>query len=256
MIILGYKKKFHSKIIRTCVDALKSGKAVVYPTDTSYGLAVDATNTKAIKKLYKIKGRNFNKPIHVVVPSLAYAKKIVEWGSMASKLTKKFFPGTLTLVLSIKNTVLSIEAIKKLTANTGFLGIRMPKNSIALDLSKALKKPITATSANRSGQRDCYSAGDVVRQFSDRGGSPAIGGHSASGGKPDIIIDAGKLAWRKPSTVVKITPPNPLFRKEGEKGGVEVLRKGSIGLKQITDSLLNTKNTKLLNLSNKTFRIS
>ncbi|MBI3232110.1 MAG: Sua5/YciO/YrdC/YwlC family protein [Candidatus Doudnabacteria bacterium] len=60
MIILNYQKSNHKQIIRSCVHALKQGKAIVYPTDTSYGLAVDATNNEAIKRLYQIKGRNFN----------------------------------------------------------------------------------------------------------------------------------------------------------------------------------------------------
>ena len=71
MVILDYKKTHHQQIINSCVHALRLGKVVAYPTDTSYGLAVDATNIKAIKKLYKIKGRDFKKPVHVVVPSAA-----------------------------------------------------------------------------------------------------------------------------------------------------------------------------------------
>ena len=97
MVIIDYKKKYHKQIIAAAVKALKAGKAVAYPTDTSYGLAVDATSVKAIKKLYKIKGRNFNKPVHVVIPSIAYGKKIARWNPVASKLAKKFWPGALTL---------------------------------------------------------------------------------------------------------------------------------------------------------------
>src|ERR1700688_3788989 len=98
MIILDYNKKHHKQIIFACVVALRAGKAVAYPTDTSYGLAVDAGNVAAIKKLYQIKGRDFKKPVHVVVPAVAYAKKIVDWNNSASKLVKKFWPGALTIV--------------------------------------------------------------------------------------------------------------------------------------------------------------
>ena len=65
MIILDYNIKNHKQIIEACVKALKAGKTVAYPTDTSYGLAVDATNIKAIKKLYALKEREFNKPVEV-----------------------------------------------------------------------------------------------------------------------------------------------------------------------------------------------
>lgn len=203
MIEIQFRKKNHRPIIRTCISALKKGKAVVYPTDTSYGLAVDATNIRAIRKLYKIKGRKFNKPVHVVAPSVAYAKNFVRWNSTALKLAKKFWPGPLTLVLPVvKGRDLSL---RRLSADTGFLGIRMPNNKIALDLSRALKHPITATSANKSGRPDCYSADDVIKQF------------ETSRHKPDIIINAGRLPRRRPSTVVKLS---------GHQ--IEILRQGPV----------------------------
>ena len=90
MIIIDYKKTVHKQIIHACAQALRDGKSVVYPTDTSYGLAVDATNIQAIKKLYQIKGRDFNKPVHVVVPSIDFGKKIGIWNSVAGKLAKNF----------------------------------------------------------------------------------------------------------------------------------------------------------------------
>jgi len=204
MVILDYIKHNHIQIIHSCVRALKQGKAVVYPTDTSYGLAVDATNIKAIKKLYKIKGRNFQKAVSIVVPSMAYAKNIVRWNAAASKLAKKFWPGPLTLVLPlrIKDERLGILSDK------GSLGIRMPNNKIALGLAKYLNRPTTATSANKSGQDDCYSAQAVLAQY------------KKSKFQPDIVINGGKLPKRKPSTIVKI---------DGDR--VNILRQGSIILK-------------------------
>lgn len=224
MIIIDYQKKNRRAIIRVCVDALKLGKAVAYPTDTSYGLAVDTANIKAIKRLYRIKGRDFHKPVHVVVPSVAYAKKIVKWNSAASRFAKKFWPGALTLVLVLSAKCL---VLRRLSAGTGYLGIRMPKNKIALDLVKHLKRPITATSANRSGRKDCYSADDIISGF------------KLSKFKPDIIINAGKLPKRKPSTIVKvdgrrlsilrqglirISPPALAFEKESRwRAGIKNL---------------------------------
>jgi L-threonylcarbamoyladenylate synthase len=215
VIILDYNKKNHKQIIHACVKGLKQGKVIAYPTDTSYGLAVDASNIKAIKKLYRVKGRSFNKAVSVVVPSVGYSKKIVKWGSIASKLAKKFWPllrpngnwyfvgqaGAITLVLPLKIYHQGL----KILSSAGFLGLRMPNNKIALDLAQILKKPITATSANVAGLPDCYSAADVIAQFQNKKF------------KPDIIINAGKLPTRKPSTIVKI-------------GGdsIQVLRKGMI----------------------------
>ncbi len=206
MLVLSYNKHSHQQIIALCVKALKAGKAVVYPTDTSYGLAVDATNEKAIKKLYSIKERGFKKPVHVIIPSKNFGKKLVKWGKMAEKLSEKFWPGALTLVLPIlsKN-----KTLKRICGGTKYLGLRYPNNKVALELSSLLKKPITATSANPSqhlsGGFDSYSAADVIKQFVEQKF------------KPDIIIDAGKLKKRKPSTLVKITENN-----------IEILRQGPV----------------------------
>src|ERR1051326_7432209 len=102
MIIIDYQKSKHKEIIHACVQALKSGKVIAYPTDTSYGLAVDSNNLAAIKKLYRVKQRQSSKPVHVIVPSMAYGKKITRWNKIADKLIKKFWPGPLTLVLKLK----------------------------------------------------------------------------------------------------------------------------------------------------------
>ena len=212
MVIIDYDKKRHRQIIEVCVKALRQGKALAYPTDTSYGLAVDATNIKAIKKLYKIKGRNFDKPIHVIPPSVSYAKKIARWNPASSRLARKFWPGPLTLVLPAVGAGIARPNIggqwpplhntfEILTAGTGMLGLRIPKNKIALDLAKYLKRPVTATSANISGKSDMHSASDIINQFRNRKL------------KPDIIIDAGKLPKRKPSTVVRIDKSFYIFRQ-------------------------------------------
>lgn len=212
MIIIDYQKKNHSKIIHACVLALKQGRVVAYPTDTSYGLAVDANNASAITKLYKIKGRNFNKPSSVVVPSQLYAKKLVKWNSVATTLVKKFWPGALTVALGLR---VQGRGYKQLCSQDGYFSLRMPNNQIALDLSKILKRPITATSANLAGQSDCYSAEDIIKQFKNQKL------------KPDIIINVGKLPKRKPSTVIKII--------NEEK--IEIIRQGPVSEKQILEVL-------------------
>jgi L-threonylcarbamoyladenylate synthase len=202
MIILKYNKKQHKKIIHACVKALKQGNVVAYPTDTSYGLAVDATNPKAIKKLYKIKGRNFNKPSSLIVPSKEYSQRLVNWNLKSSKLAKAFWPGPLTVVLQLK---MQNAEYRMLSGDSGFIGLRLPKNEIALDLAHQLKKPITATSANFAGEKDCYTAEEIVKQFKNKKL------------KPDIIISTGKLKKQMPSTIVKIND-----------GYVEILRLGPI----------------------------
>jgi L-threonylcarbamoyladenylate synthase len=225
MMIINYKKKYHKQIINVCVKALKTGKVVAYPTDTCYGLAVDASNTRAIKRLYRIKQRPARFPIHVVVPSVAYAKTIAQWNQAAEKLTKKFWPrlrqgfggqaGPLTLVLPLKT---KNEGLRILSAGTGTIGLRMPNNKIALDLAKYLKKPITTTSANppdRLGGHDSFSAEDIIGQF------------RKFKYKPDVLISAGRLPRRKPSTIVKVNP----------SGKIAILRKGPVAEAEINKVL-------------------
>jgi len=219
--------KFDKQGVDQAVFLLRQGKSVVFPTDTAYGLAVDATNIEAVRKLYLIKGRSFNKPVHVIVNSLKQAKKLALFNSLAEKLFRKFLPGPLTLVLPLRppfhlplmrgrkrgghrRKSEALSAIKLLSAGTGTLGVRMPKNRIALSLVRGLGRPITATSANISGQPACYLVAEVTAQF------------EKSRIKPDLILDSNKLPRVKPSTVVDLTGQS-----------VKILRQGPISKKQI-----------------------
>ena len=119
MIVIKYQKKNHKAIIYAVVLALKHGKVVAYPTDTSYGLAVDVTNKAALKKFYLIKERDAKKkPVHMVVASVAQAKKYGQWNRVAQTLTAKFWPGPISLVLPISWHVKGKEFIKLFSAGT------------------------------------------------------------------------------------------------------------------------------------------
>lgn len=217
MEVIAYTRAQHKKIIVQCVKALKEGKTVVYPTDTSYGIACDITNARARAKFYKIKERTLKQPVHIIVPSPAWSKKIARWSPAASELAQSFWPGPLTLVLPLKQPNSRLpEYLKIISAGTGTVGLRIPNNLIALDLAHMFGKPIPATSANPSahlsGGYDSYSSVDVIKQF------------NRQKHKPDIIIDAGKLPKRKPSTMVKVADseweilrPGPITKKQIQK---------------------------------------
>src|SRR3989338_9047971 len=198
------------------VKILKTGGIVVYPTDTSYGLAVDATNLAAVKKLYRLKGRNFRKPIHVIAPldksshTPVYGRKwlnrIVRVNARAAKLMEKFWPGALTIVLPLKAKE---RSWRMLSAGTGTIGVRYPANSTAQALVEALGRPITATSANVSGKPAAYSIAEAKRQFLKHRLYQDI-----------TFLGGGKLPKRKPSTVlslagrVKIIRAGPIIERE------------------------------------------
>lgn len=191
------------------VNILRKGGIVVYPTDTAYGLAVDATNAKAVKQLFTLKGRQFKNPIHVIPPSKAWVEKLVKLNVPAKKLIKNLLPGPLTLVLPLK---ISGVSWKLLSAGTKTLGIRRPDNKTALDLATLLKKPITTTSANVSGQPNCYSVAEVEKQF------------AKMKTKPDYYLDGGKLKKTKPSTVVVVAETYVKILRDGPIDEDEIKR--------------------------------
>ncbi|HTL39810.1 MAG TPA: L-threonylcarbamoyladenylate synthase [Methylomirabilota bacterium] len=197
-------------LINEAVKILQAGGIVVYPTDTAYGLAVDATNATAVKKLYRLKGRDFKNPIHVIPPTKDWIEKLVVLSKPAKKLIDELMPGPLTIVLPLKAKGRSWQL---LSSGTRTLGIRRPKYKLALDLAMLLGKPITTTSANLSGQPTCYSSPEVQKQFEN------------SKVKPDYYLDGGKLKKTKPSTVVLVSDR------------VKILREGPISLKQIKNVL-------------------
>ncbi len=126
-------------------------------------------------------------------------KNNMEWNNAANKLAKEFWPGPLTMVLPLSE---KISALSMLVSQIG-LGLRLPNHKIAQDLAHQLKRPITATSANRSRQPDCYSAPEIIKHF------------QSQRNKPDIIIDAGTLAKQRPSTVIAIVGNKPVLLRSG-----------------------------------------
>lgn len=197
--------------IHKAVKILEQGGVVVYPTDTAYGLAADATNPVAVKKLYRLKGRDYNKPVHVIPPTKNWIERLVLLTPQAKKIIGTLMPGPLTLVLPIRAKG---SSWRLLSAGTGTLGIRRPKYKPALDLASFLGKPITTTSANVSGGGNAYSVADVKKQF------------DKSKLKPDFYLDGGKLKKTKPSTVVSIMG-----------GRAKILRVGPVSEKQINKVL-------------------
>jgi L-threonylcarbamoyladenylate synthase len=193
-------KKISSNQVQKAVEHLRAGQAVVFPTDTAYGLAVDALNPKAVEHLYRLKGREKRKPVHVIFPDLKMANKHVFVSPLAKKIFKHFFPGKVTLVLTLKKKT---GALYILSAGTGKLGVRMPKQGVAINLAKEFGRPITATSANISKQPLCYSVPAVKKQFIKKQL------------KPDYYLHAGKLKPVLPTTVIGIKAGKLVIYRQG-----------------------------------------
>ena len=163
---------------------LKGGGVIAFPTDTFYGLGANPYNTKAVDKIYAIKGRHPNKPLLLLIDSIKKLDDLAEEISeAATKLIESFWPGPLTMLFKPKSTI-----PKNIT--TGLIGIRQPGNLITRKILAELSFPLTAPSANISGEDPTTTA----EQVKDR-----------LGNKVDLILDAGICTGGEPSTLVDTT---------------------------------------------------
>ncbi len=181
-----------------CRATLDSGGVVAYPTDTFYGLGADPQNPHAVRKLFSIKNRPANQPILLLISGPAEVNKwAAEITSEAERLMRLFWPGPLTLIFNANDKVLP-----ELTAGTGTIGLRMPGNTLTRQLLAYLGNALTGTSANISGEKNPDSAAEIVKNL---------------GEKIDLVLDGGKTAGGKPSTLVDVT-----------RGEINIIREGAI----------------------------
>lgn len=188
---------------KKAAGVLKAGGVVMHSTETCYGLAADIFSEQALKKLYKIKKMRADKPVSIMVRSLAEAKKYARFNVSALKLAKKFWPGPLTLVLPRKKFLPDF-----LNKGHGTVGIRCPDSKISQVLIKAFRGPLTTTSANISGKIEVYSVRDYLKQLKEKDELP------------DLIIDEGRIPKNRPSTIIAF-----------KKGKIVVMRKGDLWVK-------------------------
>jgi L-threonylcarbamoyladenylate synthase len=183
-------------ILTRAAEILANGGIIAYPTETFYGLGADATNEKAIQKIFAVKGRDFKNPISLIIgqPEDIYplVKDIPE---SAKKLMAAFWPGALTIVFLAANNVSQL-----LTAGSGKIGLRLSSHPGALGLVQKLKRPLTATSANLSGSPECSQASEVAEQIGD---------------KIDAIVDLGDTPGTDGSTIIDVTCDPPIILREG-----------------------------------------
>lgn len=179
------------------INLLQSGKLVVFPTETVYGIGAVAADDKAVASIFALKGRPSFNPLIVHVSSIAMAQKEVVWNERAELLAKKFWPGPLTLVLH-RNKHASVSFLASAGGDT--LAVRMPDNQVALALIEGSGKPLAAPSANRSGRVSPTSAQHVLEEFGD---------------SVPLIIDGGDCKVGVESTVLDITGERPVLLRPG-----------------------------------------
>ena len=198
MSLLRLNEEHIEHTLHQAVATLTGGGIVAYPTETFYGIGAKFDSKDSLHRLHEIKQRPDSKPLPLIIGSrylLAHIASSVN--STAASLMDRFWPGPLTLILPAKENLSPY-----ITAGTHSVAVRIPGDSFALRLAQYALFPITATSANTSGNPPAQDAGTVVDYFGDN---------------IDLIIDGGPTKGMLPSTIV-----------DARKGKLEIVREGAI----------------------------
>lgn len=181
------------------------GGTIAFPTDTVYGLAADAFNNNAIKKIYAIKERSMLKALPVLIANMTQLESlVVNIDEKAKLLAKAFWPGPLTLILP------KTPGLPELLSPYPTIGVRMPDYQFTLKLLETTG-PLATTSANISGESNPITAQNVLEQI---------------GGRIDLLLDGGETPGAEPSTVVDTT-----------RSTIQILREGPISISDINAAI-------------------
>ena len=176
-----------------------AGGVVAIPTDTLYGLAADALNSDAVERVYVAKGRPADLPLPVLVSGWEQATQVASIPNDAQPLVQMladaYWPGSLTMVLPAAPGL-----PERLTAGRDTIAVRMPNHPVPLALAEALGRPITGTSANRSGEPDLTDLDELRRTI---------------GPRVDGIIASGPAPQGTASTIISVSLDGIALLREG-----------------------------------------
>lgn len=193
--------------LHDAIAALRAGELVVFPTETFYGIATDPFSPSALEKLFAIKGRDPQKPVALIAANSQMAFELArEVPTLARRLASALWPGALTIVLPAREGFPA-----PLVGPDGGVGIRVSPHPIARALSDGLGKPITATSANRSGEEPATTVQAARESLGD---------------KVKVFLDGGTSQASAPSTVVAC-----------DAHGYRIIRAGAISEREIIAAL-------------------
>ncbi len=192
--------------LEEAVRSLSSGGVVVFPTDTLYGLGADVFSLAALQRIFSIKGRRADLALPVLVAGLDQVEAVAQpMSAQAQRLAERFWPGPLTLVMRRSPDLPGL-----VTGGADTVAVRMPGHPVPLELARRLGRPITGTSANRSGQPDLLDLSALENQL---------------GNLVDHIIQTGPVPAGTASTIVNVTGDTP-----------QLLRGGAISLEEILEA--------------------
>src|SRR5271155_3985800 len=189
--------KAEAAAIRAAVDCIASGGLVAFPTETVYGLGADATDGRAVARLYEAKGRPSFNPLIAHVADAEAARALGRFDAAATQLGATFWPGPLTLVLPKTGDCAVAELA---TAGLDTIAVRVPRHEVAQKILGGFRRPIVAPSANRSGHVSPTQAAHVLGDL---------------GGRIDLIVDGGATPVGVESTIVACLGEPVLLRPGG-----------------------------------------
>ena len=189
--------------ISQIVEAYEDGRIIAFPTDTVYGLGCNPLNKDSISRIYDIKKRSGKKRFPILGFSKKDLEKIVEFNSKAEKISEKFWPGQVTLLLPIK------KEMTKQIENDGKLAVRVPNNECVLSILKQCKL-IIGTSANISGEESILDPNECKMRLSEI----------------DILVDGGRIKSFGESTIIDFVDDE-----------IKIIRKGSVSKDEIEEAL-------------------
>ncbi len=182
--------------IKIVAKVLQEEGIIAYPSDTFYGLGASCFSEKAIKRIYHLKRREPSKPISLIISDINMARDIAkDIPSLFWKMAGEFWPGPLTLVLKASSTLPA-----GLLGPRDSIGIRQPALAWLRELLEEATFPITATSANISGEKEIANP-EIIRD--------------SFFGLVDLIVDGGETGGTLPSTVVDLTSARPVILRDG-----------------------------------------
>jgi L-threonylcarbamoyladenylate synthase len=228
------------RFLAEMIDSLRAGGAVIFPTDTLYGLGVDPCSEKGLDRLLTAKGRDRGKPIPLL---LSGGEQVDRWARhvppAAARLMDRFWPGALTLVLPADPGI-----HPAVTGGGDTVGLRVPDHPVPRALAAGLTGAVTGTSANRSGNPGAWgSAEEIVREFAGVVDWVLWGGPPVRASRCRGTPAAGRTGGNAPpgnarregsgsspgSTVVRMIDDHPILLREGVlpfRDIIEFLQKG------------------------------
>jgi L-threonylcarbamoyladenylate synthase len=182
--------------LERAAETIRDGGIVAVPTDTLYGLAVDPFNADAVRRVFIVKGRREGQALPLIAADLAQiVSRFGPLSRLARRLADRFWPGPMTLLIAAP-APLGLE----ITGGTGRIGVRVPAHLVARGLCAACDRPLTATSANLSGEPASDDPDEVARSLGDH---------------VDLLVDAGRTPGGPPSTIVDVTRDEPQLVRAG-----------------------------------------